>query len=287
MIATLCNHLSDRETAINQWTTFADGIVITAAEKLSQSMLDCEAAVSRVEEHRQVIKNVNLRRATAREQMLTLKNELNVIKSDIEQMMKKFEESSNESWSILKQGYSSYLATVRSECKSDLFSALDDLSRKHDEEKLCMESQICTLQSSIQSEREKMNVLNDRWNAASIAVGEEKHKRTVLQKEFDLERQTLNSKLAESKEEISRLEGLLANEKEGKQQELTAMQEQMDKEFDEIEMKVKRSMKLLVESKNKEIAEALARAKDAEQVLSDLKATVIPVISTAEDSCEK
>lgn len=287
MIATLCNHLSDREAEINQWTAFADGIVITAAEKLSQSMLDCEAAVSTVEEYRKVTKTVNLRRALAREQMTTLKNELNVIKSDFEQMMTELDESLSESCRILKQGNSSFLATVRSECKSALSGALDDLSRKHNEEKLCMESQICTLQSSIQSERETMNLLNDRLNAASIAVGEEKHKRAVLQKEFDLERKTLNSEQVKSKEEISRLEGLLTSEKEGKQQELTAMQERMDREFDEIEMKVKRSMKLLVESKNKEIAEALARAMDAEQVLSDLKATVIPVISTAEESCEK
>jgi hypothetical protein len=69
--------------------------------------------------------------------------------------------------------------------------------------------------------------------------------------------------------------------------ELEAMESKMNDEFDEIEAKVKHSMKLLIASKNKEIEEALARAKDAEQVVADLKATVLPVISAAEDSGEK
>eukprot|EP00804_Cyclotella_cryptica_P022002 CCRYP_000939-RB/>CCRYP_000939-RB protein AED:0.01 eAED:0.01 QI:940/1/1/1/0/0.33/3/69/360 len=287
MIKTLCKHLSDREDEIKQWVTFSDKIVITAADKLSQAMLDCEAATNAVEQHLKATVAIKARIAIACERTMSLRDELSTIKSDVDLMIKQFDASLNDSWKLLREGYSSYLATVRSESKSDLSGALDDLSRKHDEEKLHMESQISSLQSSIQSEREKLLLLNDQLNVASIAAGEEKHERISLQNEFELERQTLNNKLAKSNEDISRLEGLLTTEKASKEQELAAMQTQMDKEFDEIEMKVKRSMKRLVESKNKEIAEAFTRAQDAEQVLSQLKATVLPVISTAEDSCEK
>ena len=79
---------------------------------------------------------------------------------------------------------------------------------------------------------------------------------------------------------------LVQQEKMFKKKELDAMEERKNREFDEIEVKVKRSMQLLVERKDKEIAEAYARANEAEQIVSELKATVLPVITAAEGSCE-
>jgi predicted methyltransferase MtxX (methanogen marker protein 4) len=65
------------------------------------------------------------------------------------------------------------------------------------------------------------------------------------------------------------------------------MEEKMHAEFDVIELKVKRYMKVLAESKDKEIDAALARALEAERILSELNAAVLPVISSAEDTGEK
>lgn len=287
MITTLCSHLSDREIELNQWIEFADSIAITGAEKLSQSLLEYETALKWIENNHQVAISMAARLARVLDETIGLKAELISIKEEIGQTMVEFKCSFVDAWIALRQELSKQVVSVRSECKSELNDALDNLSAKHDNEKKCLESQIRSLQHYVKLEREKLAQLNDDLNAASTAISEERHKQTVLQNEFDVERQALNNELIKSNAEIDRLNNLLEDEKANKQKELAAMQKRMDHEFDEIEFKVKRSMKQLVDAKNKEIVAALKRAEEAEQVLSELKACVSPIISTAESSREK
>jgi hypothetical protein len=280
MITTLCTHLSDREDGIQLWQQFVDSTVITAAEKLSLSMLKHESAKS-------TLNYLALRVSAARQEVHVLKDEMKNIKCDVGLMMEKFNESLNELFGIIQRECLNRIAAAKSECRAEMHDAVDELSAKYNQEKQSLESTIISLQKAVQDEKDNMTKLLDQLNTASIAADEAKQVQTAMLNDFDAERRQLNGKLAKSGEEIEQLRKLLEEEKANKRMELEAMESKMNDEFDEIEAKVKHSMKLLIASKNKEIEEALARAKDAEQVVADLKATVLPVISAAEDSGEK
>ena len=288
MVTTLCTHLSDREKDAEKWTKFADKIVIIAAEKLSLSMLEKEAANASIDRFHRNSKAVAIRLVALRQEIITLKGEVDSVKNDTLQVLDEYNEYLDESWmTALKEKLSDHIATVKSKCELKVINAMDEQSAKHNVETTQLESNISMLGDIIKTEREQMSKLNDELNSVSIAVGEEKQKRLVQMEGFDIERQCLNDKLTESDAEIVRLRALLEEEKVSKRNELEAMENRMNSEFDQIEVKVKRSMKLLAESKDKEIEAALSRAREAEQVLSELRDTVLPVISTSEESGEK
>eukprot|EP00956_Cyclotella_meneghiniana_P043907 scaffold293827_cov119-Cyclotella_meneghiniana.AAC.1 len=288
MVTTLCNHLLDREKEADQWAQFADKIVIVAAEKLSLSMLEKEAANASIDWFRQNSNAVANRLATLRQEIIVLKEEVLGAKNDTLQLLDQYEKYLDESWGTsLKQEFLNHIVTVKSECEMKMMNAMEEQSARHNKEKSRLESNIFTLKDTIKSEREQMAKLNDELKEVSFAVGEEKRKQTALKEEFDKECECLHDKLTKSNAEIVRLQALLEEERSNKHRELEAMENRMENEFDEIEIRVKRSMKLLTESKDKEIEDALTRAREAEQVLAELRDTVLPVISTAEESGEK
>ena len=288
MVTTLCNHLLDREKDADQWSQFADKIVIVAAEKLSLSLLEKEAANASIDWFRENSNAVANRLAALRQEIISLKEEVLSAKNYTLQLLDQYEKYLDESWrTSLKQEFLNHIVTVKSECEMKMMNAMEEQSARHNKEKSRLESNISTLKDTIKSEREQMAKLNDELKEVSIAVGEEKRKQMALKEGFDKQCECLHDKLTKSDAEIVRLQALLEEERSNKHRELEAMENRMENEFDEIEIRVKRSMKLLTESKDKEIQVALRRAREAEQVLAELRDTVLPVISTAEESGEK
>jgi hypothetical protein len=132
----------------------------------------------------------------------------------------------------------------------------------HREDEVC---QILSLSNVVKLKTEEMKNLRDQLNTMSLAVSDANIKQSEMVTRFDLE-------LSKSKEEILRLQdllererALLEQEKANKEKELKEMEEKMNGEFDVIELKVKRSLKILAEPKDKEIDAALTRALEAEQ----------------------
>ena len=72
MVTTLCNHLLDREKDADQWSQFADKIVIVAAEKLSLSLLEKEAANASIDWFRENSNAVANRLAALRQEIILL-----------------------------------------------------------------------------------------------------------------------------------------------------------------------------------------------------------------------
>ena len=173
----------------------------------------------------------------------------------------------------------------RYEC--DLQIARQEAAAEYNKEKRHLECCISSLRAAAMADREKLATMNDQLNAASIVANDLNNKRQLDKKEHDVKIKELTDKLAESKNEVSLLRDLLEKERTSNQQALDAMEEKKNKEFDEIEKKVTRSIQLLTQRKDKEIDEALMRAKAAEQIVSELRTSMLPVITVAEDSGEK
>ena len=280
MITTLCKHLSDREDDDRYLRQFVDDTVVAAAEMLSSTMREKDAVKTMIESYHQ-----NL--VVTHQDASNIKSELCDMKKDVIQLLEKCSDDVNRLLSALKENCSKCIAAVKSNCKTDLKKALIELSSRHNQEKTSLQSHIEMLQSRIQVDRVEIAKIRGKLDVASKTACDAEQERESMQNQFNSERNILNSKLSQSDKEISRLKQLLAEEKANKEEELLRMEKKMNDEFDLIEVKVKRSMRLLVDSKNKEIKEALARAKEAEKVLLDLKTNLLPVISTAEDTGEK
>lgn len=284
MITTLCNHLSNREDEISQWIQFADSVVVKAAQKLSRLMLENAADKTAIEDYCTSRNALDSRIDCAHGETQQLKDELSCVKSDIARMLHQFNaEYQNE----LKRDCSNHNNRMKTQGQDKLKEAIALQSAKHNDEKMRLESQILSLSNVVEIKAKELNELKDQLNITSLAANDAHTKQSEMLTRFDLERQNFQSKLSKSEEEISRLQNLLEQENSNKEKELKDMEEKMNGEFDAIELKVKRSMKLLTESKDKEIKAALTRAIEAERILSELNAAVLPVISSAEDSGEK
>lgn len=286
MVSTLCAHLSEREEELKAWTALCDSIAATAVEKLSGSMLETAATKTMIQSYRDSRRESESKITAAYRETTSLGDDLKNIKSDVRLFMNEFKDALVEVYCTLTKEYSRRLVHISSQYECDQQKALKAAISKHNEEKMHLEARISSLGDAAKADKEKLDAMNDQLTAASIVASEADHEQSLIQSKHAAEYKELNDKLAKAEDEVSRLKDLLDKEKASKQQELDAMEERKNKEFDEIEVKVKRSIQLLTQRKDKEIAEALSRAEAAERVVSELRATMLPVITAAEGSGE-
>jgi hypothetical protein len=220
-----------------------------------------------------------------------LREELKGVLTEISQTMSSFSPDINDTAEQVQHRLVTRLESVRSECKTEMVDAIDDVERVHEEEKLCWEATIQNWKEACEVERDKAAAVQTQLNDKMSELETERNEQCLSQTTM----QRIGDELLRANNEIARLNTLLKDEESKKQKELEEIDDKMKRELDDIDARVKRSFKALIDSKNKEIEQVMQRAEDAEasaksaaRVLAQLKERVTPmIISTSEGSSEK
>lgn len=294
MVTTLCGHLSDRENEINMWIEFADTVALAAAEKLEDAMQEYQAVCDSRDEAQTAVQEAQTAMVQIRKEVLTLKKELLEAREVVSEIINTFPPAISEFEDQLRRQLEHHSNSIRSERKSEVSDALEKLTVSHDNEQQRFEAVIGSLENSIHEEGERVKSLHSQLDSATSALEKEVSDHMSVEVDLKADVDKARSELREANEKIISLEEALQNERNQKKKELEEKEEQMKAELDDIDHKVKQSFKSLVESKNKEIEKALGRAKAAEasanaaeKLLSDLKASIVPIVSTAEGTSER
>lgn len=291
MISTLCSHLTNREEDVREWQEFSDSVAIAAAERIERHALEYKAVVEARDEAYGRVNDLRVGLEVVQKEAAALREELKGVLTEISQTMSSFSPDINDTAEQVQHRLVTRLESVRSECKTEMVDAIDDVERVHEEEKLCWEATIQNWKEAFEVERDKaaavQTQLNDKMSELETERNEQCRSQTTMQR--------IGDELLRANNEIARLNTLLKDKESKKQKELDEIDDKMKRELDDIDARVKRSFKALIDSKNKEIEQVMQRAEDAEasaksaaKVLAQLKERVTPmIISTSEGSSEK
>ena len=294
MITTLCNHLTNRETEISNWIEFADKVALSAAIKLEESMQEYQVVCASRDESRSETKEARVALSKIQQQVQTLKDEVSKVRQQVVELLNTFPIVLCDFEQQLRSQITSHNNTVRSECKSEVGDAIDELNAGHDIEKQQLEAVIGRLEMSVQAEVDKRILLQAQLDNAYADLKKEQSNHLSIQTELKAEVDKANCQLREANDKIQSLEKQIQQERIQQTKEIEEMEEQMKAELDDIDKRVKASFKKLADTKNKEIENALARAqmaeassKAAQKMLRELRARVlVQPIATAEASSE-
>ena len=257
MITTLCNHLSNREKEINTWTQFSDVIAMTAACKLRESLTNFQQACASRDNARESVKACKMA-------LHRIRGEIASMKEDLVALLSSFPPLIEEIRVQLELKLGSHIDYLYSESKTEVSDAIEELMRAHDNEKQKLETTIASLLSQQSSEETKLQALEIQLSSCKNELWAEKTRCSQLREE-----------LCDAKNTIIHFEECLENERRNKQNEIAQINEKMNKDLDDVEKRVKESLKSLTERKDAEIAVALNRAKNAENVLEELRANFL------------
>eukprot|EP00986_Skeletonema_menzelii_P019385 scaffold27872_cov137-Skeletonema_menzelii.AAC.2 len=263
MVKTLCKHLSNREGEIATWLEFADKAVITAASKLHHSLQRFHQARASRDNARESAKTCQIALQNIRTQYNSIKEAHDTLKQDVVETLSTIPPLLAETKSQLQLKLGSHIDYLHSESKTDVCDAIEALTRKHDNEKQQLEITIHSLTRTVHSGEEKMRVLQDQIDSFLNDLDAEKTKYSKLQDE-----------LSGAQDRIQHLEQLLEKEQLDKEQLLSEMDARMNKELDDIKVRVEESFQSLVDRKDNDISAALHRAQVAEKVLEELQASL-------------
>jgi len=294
MITTLCNHLTNREAEINNWIEFADKVVLSAAVKLDESMQEYQVVCVSRDESRKETKDARVALSKIQQQVQTVKDEVNKVRQQVIELLSTFPSMLRDFERQLRRQITSHNDTVRSECKSEMCDAMDELNKVHDIEKQQLEAVIGSLEMSVQAEVDKRISLQAQLDSASNNLKKEQSNHLTIQTELKAEVDKSHNQLQEANDKIQSLEEQIQQERNQQTKEIEEMEEQMKAELDDIDKRVKASFKKLNDTKNEEIENALARAqvaeassKAAQKMLNELRTRVLEQpIATAETSSE-
>ena len=266
MVKTLCNHLSNREDEISVWTEFADTVAKSAASKLQESLEKINRACISRDEARESAKACHLTLENIRELYISMKRAHATLKQDVEELLSTIAPLIVE----MRAELGSHIDSLHSESKSEVCDAVDELSRAHNNEKKKLEAKIDSLDQIVLAGTEKIQTLQSQIDKSHQHLDGEKTKYLELQEE-----------LRGAKDKIRHMEQLLEDERIKTQNKITNMDARMNKELDDIETRVKKSFQQLSQRKDKDIAAALQRARDAEKVLEELQASLSQINVTS------
>jgi len=293
MITTLCNHLTNREAEINNWIEFADKVALSAAVKLEESMQECQTVCASRDESRRETKDARLAMSMIQQQIQIVMDEVNKIRKQVYELLSTFPSVLNDFEQQLRRQITSHNDTVRSECKSEVGDAVDELNEVHDIEKQRLEAVIGRLETSVQAEVDKTISLQAQLDSASNILEKEQSNHLSIQTELKAEVDKSHNQLQEANDKIQSLEEQIQQERIQQTKEIEEMEEQMKAELDDIDKRVKASFEKLTDTKNKEIENALARAqvaeassKAAQKMLRELRTRVLVQNPTAQMSSE-
>ena len=294
MITTLCNHLTNREAEINNWIEFADKVALSAAVKLEESMQEYQVVCVSRDESRKETKDARLALCMIQQEVQTVKDEVNKVKQQVVELLSTFPSMLCDFEQQLRRQITFHNDTVRSECKSEIGDAIDELNAAHDIEKQRSEEVIGRLEMSVQAEVDKRISLQAQLDSASGDLKKEQSNHISVQADLKSEVDRSHKQLQEANDKIQSLEEQIQQERIQQTKEIEEMEEQVKAELDDIDKRVKASFKKLSDTKNKEIENALARAqvaeassKAAQKMLRELRARVlVQPIATAQMSSE-
>jgi len=294
MVTTLCNHLTNRETEINNWIEFADKVALSAAVKLDESMQEYQVVCASRDESRKETKDARLALSQIQQEVQTVKDEVNKVRQQVFELLSTFPSMLCDFEQQLRRQITSHNDTVGSECKSEMCDAIDELNATHDIEKQRLEAVIGSLETSVQAEADKRISLQAQLNSASDNLKKEQSNHLTIQTELKAEVDKASCQLQEANDTIQSLENQIQQERTQQTKEIEEMEEQMKAELDDIDKRVKASFQKLTDTKNKEIENALARAqvaeassKAAQKMLRELRTRILErPIATAEASSE-
>jgi len=294
MITTLCNHLTNREAEINNWIEFADKVALSAAVKLEESMQEYQVVCASRDESRSETKDARVALGKIQQEVQTVKDEVNKIGQQVVGVLNTFPTVLCDFEQQLRRQITLHNDAVRSECKSEVGDAIDELNEAHDIEKQRLEAVIGRLEMSVQVEADKRVSLQAQLDNASDNLEKEQSNHLSVQADLKAEADKANCQLQEANEKIQSLEEQNQQERIQQTKEIEEMEEQMKAELDDIDNRVKASFQKSTDTKNKEIDNALARAqvaeassKAAQKMLSELRTRVLEQpISTAQMSSE-
>eukprot|EP00984_Skeletonema_dohrnii_P038221 scaffold41205_cov216-Skeletonema_dohrnii-CCMP3373.AAC.2 len=273
MVKTLCNHLSNRENEIANWTEFADTVAIAAASKLQESLVKFnQARVSR-DNARESARTCQMALQNIRTQYTSMKEAHVTLKQDVVETLSTISPLIAEMRSQMQLKLGSHIDYLHSESKTEVCDAVEELAREHDNEKQQLETTIHSLTQTVNSGTEKIQALQDHIDSCQSDLDAEKKRYSELQDE-----------LGGAQDRIQNLEQSLENEQLDKQRELSEMDARMNKELDDIKIRVKESFQELADRKDKEIAAALQRAQVAEKVLAELQVSLGQMIPSSEQT---
>jgi len=295
MITTLCNHLTNREAEINNWIEFADKVALSAAVKLDESMQEYQAVCASRDESRSETREARVALSKIQQEVKTVKDEVNKVRQQVLELLSTFPSVLCDFEQQLRRQITSHNDTVRSECKSEISDAIDELNEVHDVEKQRLEAVIGRLEMTVQAEVDKRISLQAQLDNASADLEKEQSIHLSVQAELKAEVDKANCQLQEVNDKIQSLENQIQNERNQQTKEIAEMEEQMKAELDDIDKRVKASFQKLTDTKNEEIENALARAqvaesssKAAQKMLRELRARVLQQpIAVAEASNER
>lgn len=262
MVKTLCKHLSNRENEITIWTEFADTAMITAASKLHDSLGRFHQACAARDDARNSAEACQMALYSIRTQYASIKEAHDVLRQEVVEILSTIPPLISEMKSQLHLKVGFHTDYLHSESKTEVCDAVEELSRAHDIEKQQLETEIHSLTQTVHSGEEKMRILQDQIDSRENDLDAEKVRYTELQDEL---------KAAQGR--IQQLEQDLENEQIEKQQELSKKDARMNKELDDVKLRVKESFQALSDRKDREIEAALQRARVAEKVLEELQAS--------------
>eukprot|EP00985_Skeletonema_marinoi_P029388 scaffold27738_cov80-Skeletonema_marinoi.AAC.1 len=121
----------------------------------------------------------------------------------------------------------SHIDYLHSESKTEVCDAVEELAREHDNEKQQLETTIHSLTQTVNSGTEKIQALQDHIDSCQSDLDAEKKRYSELQDE-----------LGGAQDRIQHLEQCLENEQLDKQHELSEMDARMNKELDDIKIRV-------------------------------------------------
>ena len=295
MITTLCNHLTNREAEINNWIEFADKVALSAAVKLEESMQEYQVVYASRDESRRETKDARVALSKIQQEVQTVKDEVNKVRQQVYELLSTFPSVLNDFEQQLRRQITSHNDTVRSECKSEVGDAIDELNAAHDVEKQQLEAVIGSLEMSVQAEVDKRISLQAQLDSASDNLKKEQSNHLTIQTELKSKVDRSHNQLQEANDKIQSLEKQIQQERNQQTKEIAEMEEQMKAELDDIDKRVKASFQKLNDTKNEEIENALARAqvaesssKAAQKMLRELRTRVLQQpIAAAEASNER
>ena len=176
MITTLCNHLTNREAEINNWIEFADKVALSAAVKLEESMQEYQVVYASRDESRKETKDARVALGKIEQQIQTVKDEANNVRQQVLELLSTFPSMLCGFEQQLRRQITSHNDTVRSECKSEVGDAIDELNKVHDIEKQRLEAVIGSLEMSVQAEVDKRISLQVQLDGASADLKKEQSK---------------------------------------------------------------------------------------------------------------
>lgn len=252
VVSTLCNHLANRELDIERWVEFADEIALTSAEKFDQIMHEHQTICCSKDD---AVKAAHMAMMIINKEVLNVKKEICKLREEVMDILTTFPSVFCDIEKLRHQ-VQFHCSSVRTACKSEAFRAVDELTTSHNIEMRRLENVIDRLEMSIQVEGEKVKSLQCQLiDTAALLKNEQKEHSAALAK-MKVDEGKYRDDLQRANDQIKSLEMLAETERKHKAKELHDKDEKMKAELDAIDEKVKHSIKVLVESKNKAIEEA-------------------------------